>query len=130
MQVIKSENETNVDLATKYLAQNKNFKAKKYLTKLLNKEPTNDEAWMLLGIANRRMGKLEEAIKCLKITTELNDSKLEAWGLLTMTLIDKGELKEAEAIIEKAGKKNPYNPKIQLLRENLVRIYTKFGPFF
>jgi len=130
MQLNKLEYERGIDTATKYLANDKNFKAIKFLNKLLDKDPSNDEAWLLLGIAKRRIGELDDAIKCLKTATEINTSKIEAWGLLTMTLIDKGDLREAEVIIEKAGSLNPYNPKIQFFRDNLVRVYSKFGPFF
>ena len=130
MQLNKIEYERGIDTATKYLANSKNFKAIKFLNKLLDKDPSNDEAWLLLGIAKRRIGELDDAIKCLKTATEINTSKIEAWGLLTMTLIDKGDLREAEVIIEKAGSLNPYNPKIQFFRDNLVRVYSKFGPFF
>lgn len=130
MQLNKLEYERGIDTATKYLANDKNFKAIKFLNKLLDKDPSNDEAWLLLGIAKRRIGELDDAIKCLKTTTEINTSKIEAWGLLTMTLIDKGDLRGAEVIIEKAGSLNPYNPEIQFFRDNLVRVYSKFGPFF
>jgi len=130
MQLNKLEYERGIDTATKYLANDKNFKAIKFLNKLLDKDPSNDEAWLLLGIAKRRIGELDDAIKCLKTATEINTSKIEAWGLLTMTLIDKGDLRGAEVIIEKAGSLNPYNPKIQFFRDNLVRVYSKFGPFF
>ncbi len=130
MQINKLEYERRVDAATKYLANGKNFKAIKFLNKLLDKEPSNDEAWLLLGIAKRRIEELDDAIKCLKTATIINSSKIEAWGLLTMCLIDKGALNEAESVIEKAGRLNPYNPKIQFFRENLVRVYSKFGPFF
>ena len=130
MQVNKLELEKEIDTATNYLAKQKNFKAIKYLNKLLDKDLSNDEVWLLLGIANRRVGKLDEAIECFKTATELNTSKIEAWGILTMTLIDKGHINEAKTIIEKAGKLNPYNPKIQFFRDNLVRVYSRFGPFF
>ena len=130
MQVNNLEFEREIDTATKHLSNQKNFKAIKCLNKYLDKDPSNDEAWILLGIAKRRVGKLDEAIECLKTATELNTSKIEAWGMLTMTLIDKGKIDEAESIIEKAGQLNPYNPKIQFFRDNLVRVYSKFGPFF
>ena len=130
MQLNKIEYKRGIDTATKYLANDNNFKAIKFLNKLLDKDPSNDEAWLLLGIAKRRIGELDDAIKCLKTATEINTSKIEAWGLLTMTLIDKGDLRGAEVIIEEAGSLNPYNPEIQFFRDNLVRVYSKFGPFF
>ena len=130
MQLNKLEYEKEIDIATNYLSKQKNFKAIKCLNKYLDKDPSNDEAWILLGIAKRRVGKLDEAIECLKTATELNTSKIEAWGMLTMTLVDKGKIEEAKSIIEKAGQLNPYNPKIQFFRDNLVRVYSKFGPFF
>ena len=130
MQLNELDYDRDINTATKYLANNMNKKAVKYLNKFLDKDPSSDEAWLLLGIAKRRLGKLDDAIKYLKITTEINSSKIEAWGLLTMTLIDKGDLKEAETVIEKAGRLNPLNPEIQFFRDNLVRVYSKFGPFF
>lgn len=130
MQLNKLELEQKIDRATKYLINRKNFKAIKYLNKFLDKDPSNDEGWLLLGIAKRRIGELDEAIKCLNAAVKLNTSKLEAWGLLTMTLIDKGEVNKAMAIIEKAGQLNPYNSKIKFFCNNLVRVYIKFGPFF
>ncbi|MFX1340360.1 MAG: tetratricopeptide repeat protein [Promethearchaeota archaeon] len=130
MQLNKLEYESGIDTATKYLAEDKSVKAVKFLNKLLDKHPSNDEAWLLLGIAKRRLGKLDDAIKCLQTAADINTSKMEAWGLLTMTYVDKGDLGLAKVIIEKAGRLNPYNPKIQFFRDNLVRVYSKFGPFF
>lgn len=130
MQLNALEFEREIETATKLLVKNKNFKAIKCLNKLLTKNVSNAQAYLLLGIANRRIGKLDEAISYLKKATEKNSSKMEAWGLLTITLIDQGKLEEAKMIIKKAGYLNPYNPKIQFFSNNLVRVYTKFGPFF
>jgi len=116
--------------ANEYLIKKKNTKAIKHLNKLIDNDPGNEEAWLLLGIAKRRLGSLEGAIECFKIVTELNTSMIEAWGLLTVTHMDNENYKMAEEVIEKAVQLNPNNEKIQFYQENLIRVYKKFGPFF
>ncbi len=116
--------------ANDFLIKKKNSKAIKFLNKLLEEDPANEEAWLLLGIAKRRIGEYLDAIDCFKAAIELNTSLLEPWGLLTITYMDNNEFMEAEATMEKAAKLNPSDEKIRFYKENLIRIYKKFGPFF
>lgn len=130
MQLEISELESTLIPANELLLKGKNIKAIKYLTKLLNQDPSNDQAWLLLGIAKRRVGKLDESLKCFTAAVELNNALLEAWGLLTITYLDKGHKKLAEETIENAVALNPQEEKFKFYRENLIRVYEKFGPFF
>ncbi|MGB5909609.1 MAG: tetratricopeptide repeat protein [Promethearchaeia archaeon] len=130
MQFNTFELESPLNHANKLLLKKKNHKAISYLTKLLDENPSNYHAWLLLGIAKRRLGALNDAVECFTTATELNSSLLEAWGLLTISYLEKGEHSLAEKIIEKASQLNPEDEKIQFYRENLIRLYEKFGPFF
>jgi len=96
----------------------------------LDRNPSNDQAWLYLGIVYRRIGKLDEAIKSFETATDLNNTLIEAWGLLTITFMDKGKFKKAEEIMQTAAELNPNDEKIKFYRDNLVRVYKKFGPFF
>jgi len=130
MQLNKSILIKKLDNAKKYLEESKNEKALKILNKLIKETPTYDEIWLYLGITKRRLGNIDGAIDSFKMAIEINSTMLEAWGLLTITLIDQGNIDMAREIIDKASQLNPYNSKIQFFRNNLVRIYKKFGPFF
>jgi len=125
-----SELESPLLEINEYLLKGKHTKAKKSLKKLLDENPSNDQAWLLLGITYRRIGALNDALGCFKKATELNNEFLEAWGLLTITYLDMGNKELAGEVIEKAGDLNPNDEKIQFYRENLIRVYEKFGPFF
>ena len=116
--------------ANEFLISQENDKAIKFLNNILDDDPTIDNAWLLLGIAKRRIGEFRDAVECFKSVTELNPSIEEAWGLYTVTLLDIGNISAAEAVIEKACELNPTNEKIRFYKENLIRIYKKFGPFF
>lgn len=116
--------------ANNYLIKEKNSKAIKFLNKILEDDPTNEEAWLLLGIAKRRTEEYLDAIDCFETATELNPSLLEAWGLLTITYMDNHNFAKAKATMERATEKNPDNKKINFYKENLIRVYKKFGPFF
>ena len=124
------KNNEVIELVNKYLAEQDNDKALSTVNKLLDRDPSNDQAWLYLGIINRRIGKLDIAIKSFETATELNSTLIEAWGLLTITFLDKGELEKAEQIMKTAADKNPNDEKIQFYRDNLTRVYKKFGPFF
>ncbi len=116
--------------ANEFLISQENDKAIKFLNNILDDDPTIDNAWLLLGIAKRRIGEFRDAVECFKSVTELNPSLEEAWGLYTVTILDIGNNSAAEAVIEKACELNPTNEKIRFYKENLIRIYKKFGPFF
>ena len=118
------------ELVNKFLAEQDNDKALSAVNKLLDRDPSNDQAWLYLGIVNRRIGKLDVAISSFETATELNSTLIEAWGLLTITFLDKGELEKAEESMKSAAEKNPNDEKIQFYRDNLIRVYKKFGPFF
>ena len=118
------------ELVNKFLAEQDNDKALSAVNKLLDRDPSNDQAWLYLGIVNRRIGKLDVAITSFETATELNNTLVEAWGLLTITFLDKGELEKAEEVMKTAADKNPNDEKIQFYRDNLIRVYKKFGPFF
>jgi len=124
------KNKQAIEQVNKFLAEESNEKALKVVNDLLDKDPSNDQAWLYLGIVNRRMGKLDVAISSFKTATELNNTSIEAFGLLTITYMDKGELKKAEEVMKTALELNPLDEKIQFYRDNLIRVYEKFGPFF
>ncbi|MFX0017594.1 MAG: tetratricopeptide repeat protein [Promethearchaeota archaeon] len=130
MQFNTSELENPINYVNELLLKKDNIKAIRYLNKLLDENPSNYQAWLLLGIAKRRLGSFNDAIKCFSTATELNSSLLEAWGLLTITYLEKDEGSLAEKTLEKASQLNPEDEKIQFYRENLIRLYKKFGPFF
>ena len=124
------KNKQAINQVNKCLADKNNKKALSIVNSLLDKDPSNEQAWLYLGIVNRRMGKLDVAINSFETATELNSSLIEAWGLLTITYMDKGELKKAEDVMKIAAELNPNDEKVQFYRDNLIRVYEKFGPFF
>ena len=124
------ENNEAIELVNKFLAEQQNVKALSAVNKLLDRDPSNDQAWLYLGIVNRRIGKLDLAIKSFETATELNNTLVEEWGLLAITLMDKGKFKKAEEIMRTAAEINPNDEKITFYRDNLIRVYKKFGPFF
>ena len=124
------KNKQAIEQVNKFLADKDNKKALIIVNSLLDKDPSNEQAWLYLGIVNRRMGKLDVAINSFETATELNSSLIEAWGLLTITYMDKGKLKKAEEVMKIAAELNPLDEKIQFYRDNLIRVYEKFGPFF
>ena len=124
------KNKQALEQVNKCLAEQNNKKALSLVNSLLDKNPSNEQAWLYLGIVNRRMGKLDIAIKSFETATELNNTLIEAWGLLTISYMDKGELKKAKDVMKTASDLNPLDEKIQFYRDNLIRVYEKFGPFF
>jgi len=119
-----------IEQVNRFLADKDNEKALTIINSLLDKDPSNEQAWLYLGIVNRRMGNFDIAINSFETATDLNSSLIEAWGLLTITYMDKGELKKAEDVMKIAAELNPLDEKIQFYRDNLIRVYEKFGPFF
>ena len=107
-----------------------NDKALAIVNDLLDKDPSNEQGWLYLGIVNRRQGKLDDAIKCFETATDLNSTLIEAWGLLTITYIDMGNVILAKEVMKKAVELDPLDEKIQFYSDNLIRVYEKFGPFF
>jgi len=124
------KNNEVIELVNQYLAEQNNDEALSAVNKLLDRDPSSDQAWLYLGIVNRRKGNLDVAIKSFETATELNSTLVEAWGLLTITFLDKGKFEIAEEVMRTAAKLNPNDEKIQFYRDNLIRVYKKFGPFF
>jgi len=124
------KNKEVFELVNKYLAEQENDKALSTVNKLLDRDPSNDQAWLYLGIVNRRIGKLDVAITSFETAVDLNNTLVEAWGLLTITFLDKDEIEKAKETMKTAADKNPNDEKIQFYRDNLIRVYKKFGPFF
>jgi tetratricopeptide (TPR) repeat protein len=130
MQLSSLENNKYIDRANKLLIREKNFKAVRLLNKIIKSNPSNYDAWLLLGIAKRRVNMLSDAIKCFETATNIDPEKEEAWGLYTISLMDNGRVKKAQQVIEKASQLNPLNDKLSFYKENLIHVYEKFGPFF
>jgi len=112
------------------LREKENENAIELLKELLEIDPKNDRGWLLLGIANRRVGKLDSAISCFQKTTELNSSMEEAWGLLTITYLDRIQEDVAQECLSTSVKLNPSSEELKFYEQNLIRIYKMFGPFF
>ena len=130
MSLDEIESQEIIDQAHEYLNQNNTVRALSIINDLLDKDPSNHHGWLYLGIIKRRLGKLDDAINCFKTATDLNNSAIEAWGLLTITLMDKGDKNGALKVMEDAVNMNPFDEKIQFYNSNLIRVYEKFGPFF
>ena len=130
MELDEIKNKQAIEQIIKHLAEKNNEKALVIVNSLLDKDPSNEQAWLYLGIVNRRIGNLDTAINSFETATELNNTLIEAWGLLTITYMDKGDVKKAEEVMKTATELNPLDEKIQFYRENLIRVYEKFGPFF
>lgn len=124
------KNKQAIEQINKLLAEKEHHKALAAVNDLLDKDPSNEHAWLYLGIVNRRMGKLDIAIKSFETATDLDNAMIEAWGLLTITYMDKGKLKKAKDVMKTASELNPLDEKIQFYQANLIRVYEKFGPFF
>ena len=130
MELDEIKNKEIIESINKYLTMRDNDKALAIINDLLDKDPSNEQGWLYLGIVNRRLDKLDDAIKCFETAVDLNSTLIEAWGLLTVTYIDMGNVKLAKKVMEKAVESNPLDEKIQFYSDNLIRVYEKFGPFF
>ena len=130
MELDEIKNKEIIESINKHLTMRDNDKALAIVNDLLDKDPSDEQAWLYLGIVNRRLGKLDDAIKCFETATDLNSTLIEAWGLLTITYIDMGNVKLAEEVMKKAVEFNPLDEKIQFYSDNLIRVYERFGPFF
>ncbi len=130
MELDEIKNKEIIESINKHLTMRDNDKALALVNDLLDKDPSNEQAWLYLGIVNRRLGKLGDAIKCFETAIDLNSTLIEAWGLLTVTYIDIGNIELAEEAMKRAVEFNPLDEKIQFYSDNLIRVYEKFGPFF
>ena len=96
MQLSALESSKLIDRINELLIKEKNFKAIRLLNKIIKDNPLNYDAWLLLGIAKRRVCLLSEAINCFENATNIDSEKEEAWGLYTITLIGCGRGGEGE----------------------------------
>jgi tetratricopeptide (TPR) repeat protein len=112
------------------LTKKENEKAIEHAKKLLEIDHESDQGWLSLGIGNRRIGNLTEAIRCFKKATNLNKSMEEAWGLLTITYLDTNQETIAKECLLNAVVANPSSEELKFYQQNLIRIYKTFGPFF
>lgn len=112
------------------LRSNKNLETFEYIDELFDMEPTIDQAWLILGIAKRRIGELDYAIRSFQKTVEFNNFMIEGWGLFTIMYLNKSEILLAENSLERAVELNPNNEKILYYRNNLIHLSEQFGPFF
>lgn len=119
-----------IDKAFELLREKENAKAIELVRGLLKIDPEIDQGWLLLGIANRRIGDLDSAITCLQKTTEVNNSMEEAWGLLAVTYLDRKQEKRAKECLLRSVELNPSSEELKFYEQNLIRIYKMFGPFF
>lgn len=119
-----------IDKAFELLREKENAKAIELVRGLLKIDPEIDQGWLLLGIANRRIGDLDSAITCLQKTTEVNNSMEEAWGLLAVTYLDRKQEKRAKEFLLRSVELNPSSEELKFYEQNLIRIYKMFGPFF
>ena len=130
MELDKIENENLLEEVHKFLKEKNHEKALQYVNKLLDKNPTNESGWLYLGIVYRRKKKFDDAIRCFETAADLDNSMIEAWGLLTITYMDKGMVDKAKKAMDEAADLNPQDERILFYRNNLIRVYEKFGPFF
>ncbi|MBD3193971.1 MAG: hypothetical protein GF317_02880 [Candidatus Lokiarchaeota archaeon] len=119
-----------IELAEDYLLRKRNKEAETILDKLIIKTPNNYKVWLLSGITKRRLGKLKKAVYSFKKVVELDSSIEEGWGLLTITYCELKNVKKAKNTIIKASELNPSNERLEFYKDNLIRIYLNFGPFF
>jgi Tfp pilus assembly protein PilF len=116
--------------AKDFLINENNEQAEKLLEKLVKEFPDNEEYWLFLGIAKRRVGKMLKATKCFKNALKLNKTLEEAWGLLAVTYLEQDKIEKANETINEAAKLNPSNENLQFYKDNLVRIFKKFKSIF
>jgi len=122
--------QNRLERAFELLREKENEKALDVAKDLLEVNSENDRGWLLLGIANRRVGKFDEAIKCFQKATKLNPSMEEAWGLLSITYLDADQEAKAIESLSNAVECNPSCEELKFYEQNLIRIYKMFGPFF
>ena len=121
--------EQQIDSAKKYISEKKELKAVKLLKRISKSYPLNEKVWLLIGVANHRIGCYNKAIECYKKAANINSISLEAWRLIAVAYMDQGKNTEAEEIIEKAEKLNPSEIKLNFLRSNLEKIYLNYKSF-
>lgn len=119
-----------LEKASSFLGEKKNLEAIETVKKLLAIDPENDQGWLLLGIAYRRIGRLKSATQSFQKATELNSSMDEAWGLLAVSFLDRSQDNLAKECLLTSVRLNPSSKELKFYEQNLIRIYKKFGPLF
>ncbi len=75
----------------------------------LDADPSNAEAWSILGLSLRRAGKLEEAVACHRRGLEHAPDRGGIWTNLGNALTDAGRLAEGVAAQEEAFRREPHD---------------------
>ncbi|GAH50506.1 unnamed protein product, partial [marine sediment metagenome] len=60
MELDEIKNKEIIESINKHLTMRDNDKALAIVNDLLDKDPSNEQAWLYLGIVNRRLGKLDD----------------------------------------------------------------------
>ena len=84
-------------------------------------DSANSAAWDGLGVALRRLQRLEESIAAHRRALTLNPASRAAAHNLGITLIDVGELEEAERILARLLEDNPLDPDVAIQR-GIIRL--------
>ena len=92
--------------------------------KLINQYPKAFIVWNLLGAANKRLGKIDEALSSLKKVTELNPDYADGHNNLAVTLQDLGKFDES---IDSFNKALSLKPNYAEAYNNLAITYRKKG---
>jgi len=87
----------------------------------LDADPSNAEAWSMLGMSLRRAGKLAEAIACHRRGLEHAPGKGSIWTNLGNALTEAGRLAEGVTAQEEAFRREPHNQTILFNRAVALR---------
>jgi tetratricopeptide (TPR) repeat protein len=80
------------------------------LERLVQKNPTNADAWFNLGFLHDKADRLADAERCFRRSVELKKSLDRAWYGLALVLIRDGRLHEAVEALKQNIKLQPFNP--------------------
>ncbi|MHC6203360.1 tetratricopeptide repeat protein [Breznakiellaceae bacterium SP9] len=83
-----------------------------YIRDFIERYPTVWNGWFLLGWALRRLGRFDDGAAAFRKAIELGASGADCRNELAICLMEKGELKEARAELERALRHDPENAKI------------------
>lgn len=99
----------------------------KHYRKALNINSYNFRSWFMMGCAQMRLGRIEDAVKSLGQCVSVNEKDAEAWGNLAGCLIQLKKFIEAMAALEQGVKFSGSDWK---LWSNLMAIALKNKKFF
>lgn len=85
-------------------------RAVELLEPLAAAHPDEMQVWFLLGAAQRRVGNLAEAERCLRRTVRRAPQESFAWSELAQTYLEEQRWKEAREAIERTVQLDPDNP--------------------